>query len=198
MSAARGIDAISRGLGRFVGWLTLTMVLVGAYNSLARWVDGWRGRRLADAVGEAAAGEFVRLSSNSFLEAQWYLFSIVFLLGAAYTLREDRHVRVDVLYGRLSERGQAWIDLVGHVLFLLPFCAFALWTSWPAVANSWAVRETSPDPGGLPRYPIKALLLVAFALLFLQGVAELIRRVAILRGFEAPEAAERSESEAAV
>ncbi|MEM8934755.1 MAG: TRAP transporter small permease subunit [Acidobacteriota bacterium] len=119
-----------------------------------------------------------------FLETQWYLFSVVFLLGASYTLRHDRHVRVDVFYGSLTPRRRALIDLVGTLLFLLPFCGFVLWSSWPAVANSWAVREASPDPGGLPRYPIKALILVAFTLLILQGLAEIVRRVAILRGVD--------------
>ena len=89
-------------------------------------------------------------------------------------------VLVGLVYGRLSERGRAWIDLIGTLVLLLPFAAFTLWLSWPAVRNSWAVREVSPDPGGLPRYPIKAVILVAFGLLILQGVSEVIRRAAFL------------------
>ena len=160
---AHGIDRFSEWTGRAVYWLVLVTVLIGAYNALVRYLTPeW--------------------SSNTYLELQWYLFSIVFLLGAAYTLKHDAHVRVDVLYGRLSRRGQAWVNVLGTLLFLLPFCALMLWTSWPAVMNSWAVREMSPDPGGLPRYPIKAVLLVAFVLLALQGFSLLIKEIAVLRG----------------
>jgi TRAP-type mannitol/chloroaromatic compound transport system permease small subunit len=148
-------------------WLVAVMVLVGAFNAIARYLGRWIG---------------LQLSSNAYLELQWYLFSLVFLLGGAYALRHDAHVRVDVLYGRLGERARAWIDLLGTVLFLLPFSVFMVAASWPSVAASWRVRETSPDPGGLPRYPIKAVVLLAFVLLILQGVAEATRRIAILRG----------------
>ena len=160
---ARGIDRFSEWTGRLVYWLVLAMVLIGAYNAVVRYV-----------VPE--------LSSNMYLELQWYLFALVFLLGAAYTLRHDAHVRVDVLYGRLSRKGRAWVNVLGTLLFLLPFCALMLWTSWPAVVNSWAVREVSPDPGGLPRYPIKTMILVGFAFLALQGVSLLIKEIAVLRG----------------
>lgn len=160
---ARGIDRFSEWTGRLVYWLVLAMVLIGAYNALVRYVAP-------------------ELSSNMYLELQWYLFALVFLLGAAYTLRHDAHVRVDVLYGRLSRKGRAWVNVLGTLLFLLPFCALMLWTSWPAVVNSWAVREVSPDPGGLPRYPIKTMILVGFAFLALQGVSLLIKEIAVLRG----------------
>lgn len=154
-------------LGRAVVWLSLAMVLVGSFNAIARYV----GPRLG-----------LHVSSNAYLELQWYLFSLVFLLAGAYTLKHDRHVRVDVFYTRVSARAQAWIDLVGTIVFFLPFCAVGLWVSWPAVRASWAVLEGSPDPGGLPRYPIKTVILAAFVLLIAQGVAEGIRRVAFLRG----------------
>jgi TRAP-type mannitol/chloroaromatic compound transport system permease small subunit len=164
---SRLVDRASVIVGHAVSWLSLAMVLVGAGNALLRHAGRHLGRNL---------------SSNALLEAQWYLFSVLFLLGAAWTLRADRHVRVDVLYGRLGPRGRAWVDLAGGVLFLLPTCAAALWLSWPAVRNSFAVREVSPDPGGLPRWPLKGLLLVAFLLLALQGLSEIVRRVAFLRG----------------
>lgn len=135
----------------------------------------------------------VSLTSNAFLEGQWYLFSAVFLLAAAWGLRENAHVRVDVLYGRLGERGQAWIDLAGSLLFLIPFCALMLWATGPSVAESWAVREVSPDPGGLPRYPLKALVPTAFVLLLLQGVAEAIKAVAQMRGEAPPPPAQTEE-----
>ncbi|QDU65526.1 TRAP transporter small permease subunit [Engelhardtia mirabilis] len=167
LSAAGLVDALNRRVGGFVAWLTALMVAVGAFNALARYT-----------------GRFVdlQLSSNAWIELQWYLFSLVFLLGAPWALRSGAHVRVDVLYGRLGVRGKAWIDLVGTLLFLVPFCVFALWASWPAVRESIAVGEVSPDPGGLPRWPIKAVVLLAFALLLLQGLSEAVKRVAVLAG----------------
>ena len=164
---SRLIDRLSDAVGRAVSWLALAMVLLGAFNALARWLGRFVGRDL---------------SSNAYIEEQWYLFSLLFLLGAAWVLREDRHVRVDVLYCRLSDRGKAWIDLVGGFIFLLPFCVFALVVSYPSVRSSILVRELSPDPGGLPRWPLKAMLLVAFGLLALQGVSEIVKRLAYLTG----------------
>ncbi|GBD32325.1 hypothetical protein HRbin33_01289 [bacterium HR33] len=167
LKAARAIDRLSETVGRAVIWLSLVMVLVGSFNTVARYA----GRRFG-----------TELASNAYIELQWYLFSLLFLLGAGYTLKYDRHVRVDVIYARLSERARAWIDLAGTIAFLIPFCVFGLVVSWPAVRNSWAILEGSPDPGGLPRYPIKTMILVSFFLLLLQGLAELVRRIAVLRG----------------
>lgn len=164
------IDAVSDRIGALVGWLTLAMVLVGAFNAVARYL----GKSID-----------LNLSSNAYIEAQWYLFSAIFLLGAAHTLQRDQHVRVDVLYGRLSERRKAWIDIAGTVCFLIPFCIFGLFITIPAVRNSWAVLEVSPDPGGLARYPIKTLMLVCFALLLCQAISELIKRIRTIRGGEA-------------
>ena len=164
---ASAIDRFSDRVGKFVYWLTLVMVLLGAYNALARYFDRYTG---------------LSLSSNLYFELQWYLYSIVFLLGAAYTLKSDSHVRVDVFYGRLSERGKAWINVIGTLAFLIPFCILMLIVSWPAVQNSWAVLEMSPDPGGLPRYPIKSIIPLAFVFLILQGVSMLIRQIDIIRG----------------
>ena len=161
------IDRITDWIGRTASWLALIMVLIGAYNAIVRYLGrffGWN------------------LSSNMYLELQWYLFSIIFLMGAGYTLKSDGHVRVDLLYSRLSDRGKTWINIIGAAFMLLPFCAFGLWVSWPAVVNSWTIKELSPDPGGLPRYPIKALILIALAMLAAQGLSELIKSVAHLRG----------------
>ena len=166
LRVARAIDALTGRIGRAVAWLTLAMVLIGAFNAIARYSGRFLG---------------VSLSSNAWIELQWYLFSLVFLLGAAWVLREDAHVRVDVFYARASERVQAWINIVGILLLLLPFSLFALWVSWPSVRNAWRIREGSPDPGGLPRWPLKPLVLLCFALLVLQGVAELIRQIDRLR-----------------
>ncbi|UCC26230.1 MAG: TRAP transporter small permease subunit [Gemmatimonadales bacterium] len=163
------IDRLNVRLGALLRWLALLMVLMGAYNAVARYLTRYAG---------------VSLSSNALNEAQWYLFSLIFLLGAAYGLKVDAHVRVDVLYGRLSRRAQGWIDLLGGLLFLLPFAAVMLWVSFPTVRNSWVIGEVSPDPGGLPRYPIKAVILVSFALLLLQGLAQVVRSVDRIRGEE--------------
>ena len=169
------IDRLNEAAGSWIRWLALAMVLIGAYNALARYASRYAG---------------VSLVSNAYVDLQWYLFSLIFLLGAAYGLKRGVHVRVDVLYSRMSVRGKAWIDLAGHFAFLLPFSLLMLWVTWPAVRNSWVIRETSPDPGGLVRYPIKAVILVSFALLFLQGVSEAIKTIHTLRtGRPAPGAA---------
>ena len=123
----------------------------------------------------------LNLSSNAFLELQWYLFSAIFLLGGAYTLKRDEHVRVDVFHAALHPRRRAKIDLAGTIVFLIPFCLFVLWTSWAPVVNSWRILERSPDPGGLPRYPVKMLIPLGFVLVFLQAMALLIRRWAEVR-----------------
>ncbi len=161
------IDRMNDRIGAVIQWLTLAMVVVGAANALLRYATRFAG---------------VSLSSNAFLDLQWYMFSLVFLLGAAWGLNHGAHVRVDVMYERLSARARAWIDLVGTFLFLIPFSVLMLYVSWPPVRNSWSIRETSPDPGGLARYPIKAVILICFALLLLQGISEVIKKIDILRG----------------
>lgn len=165
-AVARAIDRLTGVIGRVVAWLTLAMILIGATNAIFRYLGRFIG---------------ANLSSNAYLELQWYLFSIVFLLGAAYALREDAHVRVDVFYSRLTARGQAIINILGTLLLLLPFSAFVLWVSFPIVRNSWRIREGSPDPGGLARYPLKALILLCFALLILQALSQLLKEVQRLR-----------------
>lgn len=165
------IDRINDRIGSWIQWLTLFMVIVGAVNALLRYATRFAG---------------VTLSSNAFIDLQWYMFSLVFLLGAAWGLRNGAHVRVDVMYERLSRKARAWIDLCGTVLFLIPFSLLMLYVSWPPVRNSWAIRETSPDPGGLARYPIKTVILVCFALLLLQGVSEAIKTADVLRGTGMP------------
>lgn len=166
-SFARAVDRLNDWIGGAVAWLVPAMVLLGAFNAVARYAGRWAG---------------FNLSSNAYLELQWYLFSLIFLLGAAHTLRRDAHVRVDVLYGRLAPRARDWLDIVGTLVFLIPFCFFVLWLSWPMVRNSWQVLEISSDPGGLPRYPIKSVIPVAFVLLLLQGMAEIARRIVRLSG----------------
>lgn len=166
------IDSINTVLGRAVSVLVVIVALIGGGNAVLRYIGRFTG---------------TSLSSNAWLELQWYLFALVFLLGAAVTLREDAHVRVDVLFHRLSAKHRAWIDLVGNVLFLIPFCLLMIWTAWNPVRNSWAIWEMSPDPGGLPRWPIKTALPIAFLLLFAQGLANTARAIAVLRKPEDPQ-----------
>jgi TRAP-type mannitol/chloroaromatic compound transport system permease small subunit len=169
LSIADRIDRFSNGTGRVVAWLSLATVVIGSFNAIVRYLDKYTG---------------LGLSSNTYIELQWYLFGIMFLLAGAYTLQRDAHVRVDVVYGRLTERGKSWINLLGTVLFLIPFCVLVIVKSVPSVVNSWAVLEVSPDPGGLPRYPIRTVIPLAFILLLIQSLSLLIRSVATIRGVE--------------
>lgn len=164
---AAGIDRLNDRIGAGIRWLVLVMVLLGAGSAVIRYVS----RGLGLSLNLVPAGE-----------TQWYLFSTIFLLGAAYALRHDAHVRVDVLYERVTPRTRAWVDLAGTTLLLVPFAVMMLWVASPSVMSSWQIRETSPDPGGLPRYPIKALILVSFALLLLQAVSQMVKCIDAIRG----------------
>jgi len=162
LSLARLIDALTERVGRLVIWLVLVATLISAGNALARY-----------ALGESA---------NAWLEIQWYLFGAMFLLAAGYTLKHNGHVRIDILYNRFGPRGQAWIDLVGGLLFLLPMAVLLAWLGWPMFLDAWLSHEMSPDAGGLVRWPVKLLLPLGFGLLALQGVAEVIKRLGVLIG----------------
>lgn len=180
LALSAAIDRINDLIGRGVSWLTMLMVLVASANAVLRYLGRFTGENL---------------SSNAYLESQWYLFSLVFLLAATYTLRWDAHVRVDVFFGRLTEKGKAWINLAGGVLFLIPFCILVIWVSVSWVGNSWAVMEISPDPGGLPRYPLKTVIPVAFALLVFQGISQIIKSIAVLRGVIEDELGEQGQEQ---
>jgi TRAP-type mannitol/chloroaromatic compound transport system permease small subunit len=162
LSLSRFIDALNENTGRLVFWLVLGSCLVSAFNALSRYGLG--------------------VSSNAWLELQWYMFALIFLLGAGYTLKHNGHVRIDILYGRFSPRTQAWIDLLGALIFLLPVSFVILWLSWPMFLESFRIDETSPDAGGLLRWPIKLAIPLGFALLSLQGISESIKRIAFLAG----------------
>ncbi|MGI0492019.1 TRAP transporter small permease subunit [Alkalinema pantanalense CENA528] len=164
---SRAIDRLNEQIGQGVLWLVLVMVGLGVWNVI--------GRYLGRTIGQ-------NLTSNAFIEGQWYTFDILFLLGAAYALLHDEHVRVDIFYTHWSPRKKAIANLIGSLFYLLPFCVLVAWFSWGSVVESWAIWEGSPDPGGLPRYPIKALILVSCFLLFLQGISEAIKNWAILTG----------------
>jgi TRAP-type mannitol/chloroaromatic compound transport system permease small subunit len=133
-------------------------------------------------AGNAAVRYALNLSSNAWLEIQWYLFSAIFLLGAGYALKHNAHVRIDIIASRLSQRRRAWIDIVGAAAFLLPMSLTILWLSVPMFWQSYVGGEISPDAGGLVRWPVKILIPIGFTLLTLQGLAEIAKRVAFLSG----------------
>ncbi len=164
---ARLIDGLNEWVGRVTLWLVVPMIAIGAYNAI--------GRSLDKSVG-------TRLASNTYFELQWYLFSLIFLLMVGYVLKHNGHIRVDVVYARLGDRGRAWVNMLGSILFLVPFALLLFYVSLPLVAFSIQVREVSLDAGGLPRWPLKLMLLPAFILLALQGLSEFIKNLAYLRG----------------
>ncbi|MEM9266987.1 MAG: TRAP transporter small permease subunit [Cyanobacteria bacterium P01_F01_bin.13] len=183
LSVARKIDIFTHQVGKFACWLVLAMIGVGTWNVIGRYLGNWVGQNL---------------SSNALIETQWYLFDVVFLLGAAYTLQKGGHVRVDVFYDRWSRRHKALADFIGTLVFLIPFSALVIYFSWGAVIKSWQIFEASPDPGGLPRYPIKTMILVSFGLLILQGISEAIKNWAIFSGHLPVEDASHGLDEGAV
>ena len=150
------IDKINEGIGKLFSWLTTLLMVVICFDVLMRYVFA--------------------SSSAAITETEWHIFAAIFMLGAAYTLKYDKHVRVDVFYANFTEKGKAWVNLIGTLLFLFPFCYVVIRSSIPFVENSFAVRETSPDPGGLPaRYLIKSVIPIGFLLLSLQGISVLLK-----------------------
>lgn len=162
LAIASLIDTVNERVGRSVFWLVLVTVLICATNAIVR--------------------KLFNVSSNAFLEIQWYLFAAIFLLAAGYALKHDAHVRIDVFFGRLSARGKALVNVLGGVFFLLPLVILMIWHGWPLFANSFATGEMSADAGGLLRWPVKLLIPVGFTLLGLQTIAEIIKNVAVLTG----------------
>jgi len=162
LALSRAIDAITERVGRVVYWLVLIVVLISAANAIVR--------------------KLFNYSSNAYLEIQWYLFSVIFLFGAGYTLLRNEHVRIDIIAGRLSARAQNWIDVIGIVLFLWPMSFVIMWLSWPLFLDSFARNEVSTNAGGLAIWPARLMVPIGFALLLMQSVSELIKRIAFLRG----------------
>ena len=158
------IDGVNERFGRIADWCVLLACLISAGNALVRYGFSF--------------------SSNAWLEIQWYLFAAMFMLGAPYTLRRNGHVRVDVIYGNLPARLKLWVDLLGGILFLMPPVLIIGWMSWPLFYDSWQSGEVSSNAGGLVRWPVKLLLPLGFGLLALQGLSEIIKRIAALRGYE--------------
>ena len=163
LSISALIDRLNEQVGRIIMWGVLAATLIASGNALAK--------------------HFLGQGSNAWLEAQWYVFGALFLLGAGYTLKHNGHVRIDIFYQHLSPRGQVWLDLLGGLLFLLPFAGLLTWLSWPLFMDAWRMQEISPDDGGLIRWPAKLLLPIGFGLLFLQGVSEVIKRIGVLTGY---------------
>jgi TRAP-type mannitol/chloroaromatic compound transport system permease small subunit len=162
LALSKRIDSMSEWIGRWIAWLVLFAVLISA--------------------GNAAMRKAFNMSSNGFLEIQWYLFSAVFLLAAGYTLLRQEHVKIDVISGRFSKRTQIWIDIVGICVFLLPFTFMIIKLAMPLVINAYNTQEVSSNAGGLIRWPVFALLPMGMLLLAMQAVSELIKRVAFLQG----------------
>jgi len=162
LTLSRAIDGLNERIGRALMWLVLVAVLVSAGNATTRYM--------------------LDIASNAWLELQWYLFSAVFLLCAGYTLRHNEHIRIDVVNSHLSTRTQMWIDIFGLIFFLLPMATIIMWLSWPIFVNAYQSGEVSVNAGGLIRWPARLMVPAGFFLLSLQGLSELIKRIAFLRG----------------
>ncbi|MEO8719041.1 MAG: TRAP transporter small permease subunit [Burkholderiales bacterium] len=172
LAFSRTVDWLNEHVGRLVYWFVLVMVLISAGNAIVRYS--------------------LNMSSNAWLEIQWYLFSFVFLFSAGYTLLHNQHVRIDILTSNLSGRAKAWIDVFGTVFFLLPMAVMIMWLSWPVFVDAYDSHEISTNAGGLLVWPGRLLLPLGFFLLVLQGVSELIKRIAFLLGL-IPDPAQKDE-----
>lgn len=162
LKLSRGIDALNTWLGKRVAWLILVAVLVSSINASVR--------------------KILDVSSNSWLELQWVLFSIVFLVCAPWTLLSNEHIRIDIVNGLFPKKVRDSIDVIGHAFFLLPLTIIMILTGVPFFLRSFDINEQSGNAGGLPQWPAKSLIMIGFALLFIQGVSELIKRIAVMRG----------------
>jgi len=162
LPASRAIDTLNRQIGRCVAWLIFAAVVVSSVNAVVRKVFD--------------------TSSNAWLELQWVLFSVVFLLCSPWTLISNEHIRIDIVNHQLPKRVRDWIDLIGHAFFLLPLTIIMVWFGIPFFLASWHVDEQSFSAGGLPQWPAKSLVTIGFALLFVQAISELIKRASVMRG----------------
>ncbi|RYB98009.1 TRAP transporter small permease subunit [Ciceribacter ferrooxidans] len=163
LAISRLIDAINGAIGRWVSWLLLAAVLISAGNAVVR--------------------KMFDISSNAWLELQWYLYGTVFMLAAAYALLKNEHIRIDIVSSGWSRRTRNWIDLILHIIFLVPFSFLMTWLAWPWFWNSYRIGEISSSAGGLIVWPAKAAILVGFLLLSAQAVSEIIKRAAIVFGY---------------
>jgi TRAP-type mannitol/chloroaromatic compound transport system permease small subunit len=162
LAISRGIDRVNAAIGKSVIWLILLAVLISAGNAISR--------KLFD------------LSSNAWLELQWYLFGGAFMGAAAYTLQQNEHIRIDIFYGSRSRRAQHWIDLLGHVFFLLPFTVLMAWLLWPYTMQAYSGGQVSANAGGLIIWPARAILLAGFIMLAVQALSEIVKKIAVMQG----------------
>jgi len=162
LKLSRAIDAFTKWVGKRLAWLILVAVIVATVNAIIR--------------------KSFDVSSNSWLELQWLLFSIVFLFCAPWTLLDNEHIRIDIISNMMKKKLRDWIDVVGHVFFLMPLCIVMIITGGPFFMRSVEVNEQSSNAGGLPQWPAKSLIIIAFFLLLVQGISELIKRIAVMRG----------------
>jgi len=173
LRVSRAIDSLTERIGNVLPYLVIVMIGTGFYNVVARYLGRFLG---------------VRLTSNAAIEIQWYMYSVLFFLGFAYILKHNLNVRVDFLYAKWPPARRAWVDLLGTLLFLIPFCILGIYVtinpvlaSWGRLPNgNWGVWEISPDPDGLPRAPIKSMIIVAFTLLLFQSISQVIKYIAVL------------------
>jgi TRAP-type mannitol/chloroaromatic compound transport system permease small subunit len=161
LKMSRGIDAFTKWTGKRLAWLILVAVVVSAINAIVR--------------------KTFDTSSNSWLELQWVLFSIVFLLCSSWTLLDNEHIRIDIVNNLMPKKVRDSIDVIGHVFFLMPLCVVMIITGVPFFLRSWQINEQSGNAGGLPQWPAKSLIMIGFALLLVQGISELIKRIAVMR-----------------
>jgi TRAP-type mannitol/chloroaromatic compound transport system permease small subunit len=181
LNLSQRIDRFTETIGNWSGLVILAAIAVGFYNVTARYVGRFIG---------------IKLSSNALIELQWYLFSLMFFLGFPYILKHAANVRVDFLYTHWNEKQRALVDFIGTVCFLIPFCVLGIWVSFNPILQSWGQLpdgswgswEVSPDADGLPRAPIKTLLIIAFGALLMQAISQAIKYLAVLKGY--PQAAE--------
>jgi TRAP-type mannitol/chloroaromatic compound transport system permease small subunit len=166
LAFADAVDRLTEQVGQTVKWLVLFSSVISAFNALMRYT--------------------IHYSSNAWLEIQWYMFGAMFLLAAGYALKYEEHVRVDIFFSKLTPKGQAWVDVFGGILFLMPMAVIIGWLAIPMVVNSYRIHEYSSDAGGLLRWPIKLMIPVGFGLLALQGVAEIIKKTAVALGIRSP------------
>jgi TRAP-type mannitol/chloroaromatic compound transport system permease small subunit len=160
LKLTRAIDFVNDRFGEFANWLVLLACLISAGNAMSRYAFS--------------------LSSNAWLEVQWYMFAGMVMLGAPHTLKLNEHVRVDLLFSSVSERTRIWIDILGIIFFLFPICIILTYFTWPWFVESWQIEEMSSNAGGLIRWPVKLVLPVGFTLMILQGISELIKRIEAL------------------
>lgn len=162
LKLSKMIDALTNLIGKSIIWLVLIVTLISAGNAIMRYT--------------------INYSSNAFLEIQWYLFGMIFLLGSGYTLMKNEHVRIDIVSGKFSKRGQTWIDIFGIIFFLMPMAIAIMWMSWPIFLLALHTNEQSNNSGGLTVWPARLMIPVGFFLLVMQGVSELIKRIGFLQG----------------